>query len=86
MDEYTSLNNCRYLNLNLHSYDGISHNFFNLGMIRINGSLPSDVIVDMVKKKLLEFGVSLRSDIVSAASDGASVMEKFVRAKIFHTP
>jgi hypothetical protein len=76
LDEYTSLNNRRYLNINVHRNDG---KFWNLGMVKINGSMPAEIAVDSVRTKLEEFGLSLDKHIVSCVTDGASVMVKFGR-------
>ena len=43
-------------------------------------SLPADKAVTIVREKLKEFGICLDSDIVAAATDGASVMKKFRKA------
>ena len=74
LDEYTSIRNRRYLNINVHGNNG---KFWNLGMIRIHGSLPAEAIVDSVESRLKEFGISLADHIVSCVTDGASVMTKF---------
>lgn len=75
MDEYTSINNRRYFNLNVHSLTKL----WNLGMIRIFGSLAAEKIVDMVEGKLSEFNLSTKKHIISSVTDGASVMKKFGR-------
>lgn len=41
LDEWTSSRNRRYINVNLHSNNGV---FFNLGLIRIQGSCPADEV------------------------------------------
>lgn len=74
LDEYTSLNNRRYLNINVHTNYGT---FWNLGMVNINGALPADVAVQAVQNKLDEFNISLEKHIVACVTDGASVMVKF---------
>lgn len=75
MDEYSSIKNRRYMNLNVHS----STKFWNLGMIRIFGTLPAEKIVNMVENKLREFNLSTKEHIISCVTDGASVMKKFGR-------
>ena len=45
-DEFTSVRNQRYLNINLH----LSTKFWNLGMTTITGSLPAEKIVDLVER------------------------------------
>ena len=37
--EWTSIKNCRYMNINVHICD---NRFWNLGLCRINGSMPAD--------------------------------------------
>lgn len=73
IDEATSSQNTRYLNLNLH----FTENVYSLGVIRINGSLPAERLVDLVKDRLSYFGISMTEDIVTCTTDGASVMKKF---------
>ena len=68
-DECTSLRKRRYLNLNVHS-KGL---FWNLGLVRVHGSLPAE---KCVQTKLNDFGLSLDQDIVCITTDGASVMKK----------
>ena len=76
LDEWTSSANKRYLNVNVHSFDEKSK-FWNLGLARIKGSLPAQSCVDLLKKKLEEFNISLDNDVVCVSNDGASVMKKF---------
>lgn len=73
LDEWTSLKNRRYLNVNLHSIDG---KFFNLGLIRIKKSCPAETVKELMLEKLREFGLAF-SDIIAATTDGAAVMVKF---------
>lgn len=77
-DEWTSLRNRRYININLH-YFNKSAGFYNLGMVRVMGSLPAEACVESVNKKLFEFGLSLQNDIVCISTDGARVMQKIGR-------
>ena len=74
LDEYTALNNRRYLNINVHATEG---KFWNLGMVRIYGNFPADFAVQVVKEKLLEFQISLEKHIVACVTDGAPFMVKF---------
>ena len=53
LDEWTSLRNKRYLNINIH---GIGY-FWNLGLVRILGSFSAERCVDAVSNKLNEFGI-----------------------------
>ena len=47
-DEWTSLRNRRYINVNLHS----ESKFWNLGLLRINGGLPAEKCVLLLSEKL----------------------------------
>lgn len=71
-DEWTSTKNRRYLNVNIF----YENKFVNLGLVRIPGSSPADVINNIVFTKLSEFEID-KTDIVSFTTDGASVMVKF---------
>ena len=53
--------------VNLHS------KFWNLGLLRINGSLPAEKCVLLLSEKL---NLSLKNNIVCLANDGAAVMQK----------
>ena len=63
------------MNVNLHCDDS----FHSLGMIRIQGSMPSEKTAELVEERLNFFNLSLQSDIVATITDGASVMRKFGR-------
>ena len=73
LDEYTSLSNRRYMNVNLHSRD----KFWNLGMIGLKGSMTAENIFAVLRSKLVEFGVEIEKHIINVVTDGASVMVKF---------
>lgn len=70
-DEWTGLNNKRYLNIVVHS----PKQYFNLGLIEIKGSANSFNLKNLIEIKLRNFGISFEK-IVSICSDGASVMMK----------
>ena len=72
LDEYTSTNNRRYLNINLH-YEG---GFYSLGLVRAHGSMPANVMANAVKLRLEDFGVD-PSLVLAAITDGAPVMGSF---------
>ena len=74
MDEWSSLANKKYLNMNLHYHD--DHHHHNLGLSRAIGSHPAAKIKKLVTKHLGDFDVSLRQ-LVAVVSDGASVCVKF---------
>lgn len=48
---------------------------WNLGLVRVQGSLPAEKCVDIIYKKLMDFKLNM-NDIVSVTTDGASVMVK----------
>ena len=75
LDEWTSLKNKRYLNINIH---GIGY-FWNLGLSRILGSFTAERCVDEVSNKLNEFGIVFEADIIAVTTDGCSMMRKFGR-------
>ena len=70
-DEWTSLQNRRYMNINIHE----NLEFFNIGLCRVFGSLPADKCVYMLNSKLMRFGLDLNK-IVGLTTDGAAVMVK----------
>lgn len=72
-DEWTSLANKRYMNINAH---GDNSQFWSLGLVRISGSMPAQKCIELVENKLNKHGLSLRNDIVCVTTDGASVMAK----------
>jgi hypothetical protein len=74
-DEYTSLANSRFMNLNVHFQSG----FQSLGMIHVKGTMPATKGVELVTAKLESFSLNLDTDIVASCTDGASVMQKFGR-------
>ncbi|GFV97261.1 BED-type domain-containing protein [Trichonephila clavipes] len=74
LDEFTSLKNRRYLNINVHFNEG---EIFNLGMLRISGSFSAENCVKAVETKLQEFGTRTEKHIVACVTDGASMMVKF---------
>lgn len=71
-DEWTSNRNRRYLNINIQSQNKI----WNLGMVRLRGTMPAEKLIPLIEEKLMEFDVSLNQHIVAICTDGASVMTK----------
>ena len=71
-DKWTSNKNRRYLNINVH----FETECRNLGLVRVNGSLPAEECVDLVKKKLAEYNLDIDDDVVCITTDGARVMVK----------
>lgn len=56
LDEWSSLKNRRYLNVNIHAPNG---KFFNLGLKKINGSCPAEKVEQLLVEKLYEFDLRL---------------------------
>lgn len=69
-DEWTSSSNKRFMNINVHT----NKKLWNLGMIRIKGSMTAEVCVKVLSSRLEQHGIALHSDIVT---DGPNVMLKF---------
>ena len=73
LDEWTSLKNGKYLNINAHHRDG----FYDcLGLSRAEGSIPAPKLKDLVEKHIGLFSVDLYH-VVAMTTDGASLMEAF---------
>jgi hypothetical protein len=77
-DEWTSVRARRYLNVNVHAPSGSfkSCSFWNLGLVRIVGSLPAEQCRELIKARLSSFGLDYAVDIAGQTTDGASVMVK----------
>lgn len=75
-EEWTSCRNQRYVHLILHGKDS---KIWNLGLVRIKGSLSSVKCLALVEKRLELFSLCMKTDIVSIMTDGASVMTKIGR-------
>ena len=73
--EWTSSQNRRCINVNLHDHGGLH---YNLGLIRVTGSAPAQVIDDLVRERLCDFGI-YTDQLVGITSDGASVMIAYGR-------
>ena len=63
---------CCYININVYTNGSL----YNLGLVRVVGSMPSEKAVEIVSKKLSEFKLKFNNDTVSTTTDGASVMVK----------
>lgn len=74
LDEWTSMRNRRYLNVNVHTHRHVS---YNLGLVRIVASLTSEALLELLNDRLQAFGLDLKKDIVSYTTDGAPSMVKF---------
>ncbi len=75
LDEYTSYQNKRYMNINVHA----ENEHWSLGMIFIIGSFNTANCKKLVNDRLNEFGLDLNRHIMASTTDGASVMVKFGR-------
>ena len=73
LDEYTSSQYWRYMNINVHDVN----EHWSLGMIMFSHSLNYSGIIEMVSKRLEEFGLDHKVHIVGCTTDGASIMVKF---------
>ena len=71
-EEWSSLKNRRYLNLNVH----IQNKFWNLGLVRVHGSLPAESCIKLIEERMDLFGLNVHEDVVCIATDGAAVMLK----------
>lgn len=81
VDEWTSVSNKRYLNINIHASD---KKFWNMGLTQIQGSLTSVVCLQLISKKLVEYDLTMAQDVVSFTTDGPSVMLKLGRIAPCH--
>ncbi|CAK1599890.1 unnamed protein product [Parnassius mnemosyne] len=73
LDEWTSARNHRYVNVNVHSPE-LSEGFRNLGLTKISGRGTAENCYNILKEKLVYYGLSIQNDISCIISDGASVM------------
>ena len=69
------MRNRRYLNLNIH---GVGY-FWNLGLVRIQGSFSAEKCIETISSKLKEFELDLQCDIMAITTDGYSMMRKVGR-------
>ncbi|XP_047134946.2 uncharacterized protein LOC124812399 [Hydra vulgaris] len=69
-DEWTSTTNKRYININVH----IPNMHWNLGLIRVYGSMNAEKCIDVLKTRLKEHNVNIDTDIVAIVTDGPNVM------------
>ena len=66
-DEWTSTSNKRYLNVNIFG----CKKWWNVGLIRIRGIFSAEKCIEVLSSKLLEFNLSLESNIVGFTTEGA---------------
>jgi len=67
--------------MNVHGTEG---EFWNLGLVRVSGSMPSEKGIQLLQNKLSQNGLSLEHDIVGVTTDGATVMTKVGRSISAH--
>lgn len=61
------------MNVNLHCMD---QKVVNLGLCRVRGKCGAKELVNVLKLRLLSYGVNLDTDVFSITTDGAAVMVK----------
>lgn len=69
MDEWTSVSQRRYANVNVH----VSNQTMSLGLWRCYGSMPAAKCKDILEKVIGAFGIEKR-DVVGLTTDAAPVM------------
>ena len=75
LDEWTSLGNRRYLNINVHGKGYL----LNIGLVRIKGSFSPEICSDAISNRLSEFSLDVCTDIVAITTDGCAMMKKLGR-------
>ena len=78
IDEWTSSGRKRYMSINLHHMV----KRFSLGMIRVEGSLPAEKALQMIKNSLQSFGINLVEHVVTLTTDGPNAMKKLGRISL----
>lgn len=73
LDEWTSISNRKYLNINVNFGD---KTFLCLGLIRLNNSATSEYLYRVITERLFEFGIVFCDSVFYITTDGASVMQK----------
>ena len=56
--------------------------FINIGMVRVWGSQKTKPNLELAKKRVGEYGLSPKDDIVAIVTDGASIIMKLRRIRI----
>ena len=75
LDEWTSMQNKRYININVHGNGA----FWNLGLVRIKGKFSAELCSYLISQKLSEFGIEFEKDVISITTDCCSMMKKLGR-------
>ena len=70
-DQWTSISNKHFMNVNIFFCDGT---LFNLGLDRLVVRSDAEYLLNSFKRKLKQFDIKFDKDIMSITSDGASVM------------
>lgn len=86
LDEWSSRQKRRFVNLNLHFIDDQNELcYLNLGMIYVKkAKCSAEYLHELIVERLGEFGLT-ENDIMASQSDGASVMLKFGRISAFES-
>lgn len=71
--EYTSSQNKRLMNINIHTFQ----EYWTLGMVKLPGSLPSERVKEMLVAQLASYNLTMQDHIVCSTTDGASVKVKY---------
>jgi hypothetical protein len=74
LDEWTSAQNVRYININIHSQTLKNKCFRNLGLEKIKNKGTAENCHNILREKLLQYGLTLDEDVIALVTDGASVM------------
>ena len=74
IDEWSSARQHRFVNINLHNFDGST---YNLGLVRYFNKFDGARCEELVKKHLAKFGINAEEDIVACTTDMAKMMENF---------
>lgn len=67
------------MNICVNTFLNGKNKMWNLGLVRIFGSMPAEVCLDLLKNRLIAFNLILDSDIVVITTDGPKVMLKVDR-------
>ena len=73
-DEWTSVNNRRYLNISVRTVGGI---LWNVGLVHVYGNVSPKDYLELVEKAIGEYGLCLSKEVICITTDGELVMTKF---------
>ena len=74
LDEWVGKLNRNYLTINVHG----TNTWYNLGMIRIRLSQTPRTMLEVISDKILEFGLTLESDVVAIVSGSTPYLQELV--------